>query len=79
MSGFDSGKHSGIISEFQRVYIKTGLFDKECSIIIKTASEIRNDSDYEDFYITSREEAAEQLANAKIFVGKVEEYLSTQY
>lgn len=79
LSGFDSGKHSGIISEFQRAYIKTGIFDKECSIIIKTASEIRNDSDYEDFYITSREEAAEQLANARLFVGKVEEYLSKQY
>ena len=77
--GFDSSKHSGIISEFQRAYIKTGIFDKECSIIIKTASEIRNDSDYEDFYITSREEAAEQLANARLFVGKVEEYLSKQY
>ncbi len=79
LSGFDSGKHSGIISEFQRMYIKTGIFDKECSIIIKTASEIRNDSDYEDFYITFREEASEQLASARVFVDKVEEYLSAQY
>lgn len=79
LSGYDSGKHSGIISEFQRVYIKTGIFDKECSIIIKSASEIRNDSDYEDFYITSRDEAAEQLANAKVFVDKVDKYLLSQY
>lgn len=79
LSGFDSAKHSGIISEFQRVYIKNGVFDKQCSLIIKTASEIRNDSDYEDFYITSREEAAEQLANAQLFVEQVENYLTEQY
>lgn len=79
LTGYDSAKHSGIIAEFQRVYIKNGIFDKECSFIIKTASEIRNDSDYEDFYITSREEAQEQLANARLFVDKVESYLEQRY
>ena len=79
LSGYDSAKHSGIIAEFQRVYIKSGIFDKQCSLIIKTASEIRNDSDYEDFYITSREEAAEQLANARLFVDKVESYLEQRF
>ena len=35
LDGFDSKKHSGIIAEFQRLYIKTGVFDKEMSVIIK--------------------------------------------
>ncbi len=79
LAKFDSGKHSGIIAEFQRQYIKTGIFNKECSFIIKKASEIRNDSDYEDFYITTRDEAEEQLNNAKRFISEVEAYLKTQY
>ena len=31
LDGFDSKKYSGIISEFQRLYIKTGIFAKETS------------------------------------------------
>ena len=75
LDGFDSKKHSGIISQFQREYIKTGKFDRKCSLIIKTASEIRNDCDYEDFYITSVEETSEQLENARYFLDKVKTYL----
>lgn len=57
--GFDSKKHSGIIAEFQRMFVKTKLFEREYSKIIMSASEIRNASDYDDYYIASREEAQE--------------------
>ena len=75
LSGYDSSKHSGIIAYFNQNIIKTGDFDKEASKIVKKASFLREKSDYEYFYIASRQEAEEQLKDAKIFLSKVDEYL----
>ena len=72
---YDSSKHSGIVAYFNQNYVKTGHFDKEASKIIKKASMLREKSDYEDFYIASKQEAEEQLEEAKIFLIKVKEYL----
>ena len=79
LDDFDSKKHSGIISEFRKSYIKTGLLPKELSVIIDSLVEVRQGSDYDDFYIITEEEAAEQLLNAKHFVHIVSEYLSSVF
>ena len=75
--GFSSKTHSGVISEFRRRYIKESVFPKTFSRIIDNAFDIRNDSDYNEFYVVSEEEVAQQTANAKIFLTAVEEYIST--
>lgn len=79
LDGFDSKKHAGIISEFRKNYIKTGLLPKELSPIIDALVEIRQGSDYDDFYIVSVAEAGEQLKNAAIFISYVEKFLRTKY
>lgn len=79
LDGFDSKKHSGVIAEFRKEYLKTELLPKELSFIIDALVEIRQGSDYDDFYIVSKEEVEEQLENAKIFVKEVEKFLSTKY
>jgi uncharacterized protein (UPF0332 family) len=61
LDGFDSKKHSGIISEFQRCYIKKGIFPTRFSSLITSAFNLRNKSDYEDFYIASKEEVQHQI------------------
>lgn len=71
----DFSKHSGVISYFREHYIKNGIFDSNYSRIITDASLIRNKSDYEDFYIVSKEETTKQVENAKVFVLAVELYL----
>ena len=75
--GFASKTHSGNISEFRRSFIKTGIFPVEFSDIIGRAFEVRNDSDYEDFYVISKEEVAQQTKNAITFLSAVEEYIKT--
>ena len=72
----DFKKHPGVIQYFQREYIKTGIFEKSCSTIIMSASEIRNASDYDDFYIASKEETMEQIENTKSVISAVKDYLS---
>lgn len=73
--GYDSSKHSGVIAYFNQHYVKTGDFDKESSKIVKNASFLREKSDYEDFYIATREDAEKQAKDSKIFLSKVEDYL----
>lgn len=78
LDGVDYKKHSGVIQHFQRDYIKTGIFDKEYSQIIMSANEIRNASDYDDFFIASRTETEEQILAAKKFYKAVEGYLTSR-
>lgn len=75
LDGIDMKHHSGIISEFRRLYIKTGVFDTKLSTIISSLFDIRTESDYDDFYVISRQEVKEQLANAELFYSEIKKYL----
>ena len=74
----DMKHHSGIISEFRRLYIKTGIFDATLSSIISVLFSIRQDSDYDDFFVISKQEVIEQIANAEIFLNTIKEFLDTK-
>ena len=75
LEGFDSKKHSGVIAYFNQYFVKTAKFDIGCSKIIESAFRIRNNADYEDFYIISVEEAKKQYTNAEKFLDTIEKYL----
>lgn len=79
LADFDSKKHSGVIAEFQRRYVKTGIFEREYSKIIMSASEIRNASDYDDYFIASKAEAQDQIENAKRFYHRVFSYIHEEW
>lgn len=72
---FDSSKHSGVIAEFRRRYIKEGVFPIEISKMIGSAFTIRNASDYDDMFIASKDETAEQIANAERIYKMVSGYI----
>ncbi len=72
----DMKHHSGIISEFRKLYIKTGIFDTKLSQIISLLFDIRTDSDYDDFFMISKEEVEEQIENSELFLNTIESYLS---
>ena len=76
LDGQDYKKHSGVISNFQKNYIKTEVFNKEMSNIIKSAFDMRTDSDYEDFYVVSKDEVIKQVAEAEYFVNTIEKHLT---
>ena len=72
-------KHSGVIAEFRKNYLKTEILPKELSSIIDGLVEVRQGSDYDDFYLISKSEVEEQLIQAEKFVSEVEHYLSGIY
>ncbi len=67
----DSQSHRGVISFFDRYFVKTGLFEKPCSKIVHEAFDSRQDNDYEDFYHPSETEAQEQYDNATQFLQEI--------
>lgn len=71
----DFAKHAGVISYFQKEYIKTGVFDKKYSKYLQEAFQIRNNCDYDDFYIVAKADAEEQLIRARKYYDTIYEYL----
>ena len=79
LDGYDSKKHSGIISKFREIYIKTEIFTQTISDNISSLFRTRTSSDYDDFFLVSNDEAAEQIKKAKETVTAIEAYLSEIY
>lgn len=78
LDSFDSSKHSGVIAHFNQHYVKTGIFTREASRIIRLASENRAKADYLDFFVASKDEAAAQIQRAELFIGWIKGYLMTE-
>ena len=76
MDGQDFSKHAGVIAYFQKEYIKTGKIEKKYSKYISQAFQIRNNTDYGDFFVVSKQDAQEQYEKAEEFLGVIETYLS---
>ncbi len=74
----DYKKHSGVISGFRKDFIKTGIFDKKMSAIIKNAFDLRSETDYEDFYIIPKEDVIAQVKEAEYFINNIENYLARE-
>lgn len=75
---FDSKKHSGIISKFRELYLKTGVFNTDMSDAITALFRVRQASDYDDFYVVLKSEAIAQFENAEKIIRTISEYLKIQ-
>ena len=67
-------RHKDAIGSFNKDYVKTEIFPREIGRKIAEAEEIRHVSDYDDFYIASREESQRQAAVAEEFLQMAEQY-----
>ena len=75
IDGQDFSKHAGVIAYFQKEYIKNGKIEKKYSKYISQAFQIRNNTDYADFFIVSVQDAQEQYEKAKEFFEMIKAYL----
>lgn len=74
----DFSKHAGVIAYFQKEYVKTGIFDKQYSKYLQSAFQIRNNCDYDDFFIVSKQDAEEQYERAVAMLQVIYEWLLTE-
>ena len=61
LDGVDRRHHSGVIAEFRRKYIKSGIFEKKLSEIIRDLFDLRADSDYDDFLSYQKRKSMNRL------------------
>jgi len=73
--GRRTSKHTGVISLFDREFIRTGLFDRDFSKWLHELFELRQDADYGDMFIVTGEQGQQALDHARMFLAKVEEFL----
>lgn len=71
----DFKRHKDVVSYFNKTYVATEIFSKEIGRRLATLKQLREKSDYDDFYIVSRERATEQLESAKMILQDIESYI----
>ncbi len=72
----DFSKHAGVISYFQREYIKSRQIDPKYSKYLGQAFQIRNNADYQDFFVVSAADAKEQYDNAVDFLNMIKSFIA---
>ncbi len=72
----DFKKHKDVIAYFNQHYVNTEIFPKKLGHKISVAQRIREDSDYDDKYITSPEKTQTQIETAEELINLVEEYIN---
>lgn len=78
LEGVDFKSHMQVIGYFRKQYIKSGVFDTEYSDYLGDAFNIRGKSDYEDYYVISKNDVEQQIDNAESFYKAASEYLKSK-
>lgn len=71
----DFKRHKDVIAYFNQHYINTEIFPKKLGHKISLAQSIREDSDYDDEYIASKEKTQTQIETAEELISQVEQYI----
>jgi uncharacterized protein (UPF0332 family) len=74
-SPLKTSKHVGVISIFDKEFVKTGKIDKYFSTLIHDVFDLRQEGDYKDLVQLSREDAAQSVAQAREFIAMVKTHL----
>ena len=78
LENLDFKRHKGIISHFRKTYIKSKILGERLSDILDDLFGVRSASDYDDFYLISKQETTEQIANAEYFYTQIKAYLENR-
>jgi len=63
IKGLDSSKHSGVISLFNKEFVKEGIIDKSTGKALTKAFKLRSEGDYQDFRRFNNAEIEELVAD----------------
>lgn len=76
IEGIAFKRHKDTLSYFNKNYISTQIFPRELGKRIVQAEEIRHASDYDTFYIASKEVTAKQIQTAEQILSLAKKYLN---
>ena len=75
LSTVDFKRHKDVMGYFNKEYVAKEIFPREIGRKLGTLQRVREKSDYDDFYIASREIAEDQFQTAELVLGEVKKYL----
>lgn len=78
LEGVDFKRHKDVVAYFNQHYVATGKFDREMGKRIGRLKTMREECDYDDFYVIEQDEVLEQLRTAEIVIGAVKRYMESQ-
>ena len=79
MEGTDFKRHKDVIAYFNKNYVATEIFDKTLGRKLANLQQTRETSDYDDFFIASKEDAEIQCESAENIIKAVEKYLNDKF
>lgn len=74
----DFKRHKDVIAYFNKEYVATGKFSRELGRRLGVLKQIREKSDYDDFFLASKSKAEEQIETANLVLQEVKEKLVTE-
>ena len=77
--GYDAPKHSGVISLFNKHFVKPGNFSKQASKIVTSTFSERSTADYNDYKTFQENEVNIISDQVKSFLEEVEDYIKHYY
>ncbi len=78
MEGVAFKRHKDTLAYFNKNYVATEIFPREWGRKIIKSEEIRHASDYDAFYIASKEETVQQVETADKLIQVVSEYYESK-
>lgn len=75
IQGVDFKKHKTLLANFNKEFVATEIFPRDIGRKISALSLIREQSDYNDFYVASKSESQQQIEIAEEIIALVKEYL----
>lgn len=73
----DFKRHKDAVAYFNKKYVATDIFSKELGRKVGMLKQLREKSDYDDFYIAGKEEAKIQIDTAFQMIEEVKKYIGT--
>lgn len=76
--GLAFSSHKGVISNFGREFIKSGVFDKKFQKTLRNIFELRQNCDYDSLPEIDEGKTKQALQNAKEFLNEAKSYLEAK-
>lgn len=72
----DFKRHKDAIGYFNKSYVATNKFPRELGRKIGMLKQLREKSDYDDFFIAGKEEAGIQIETAELMITEVKRFIA---
>jgi len=72
---YSSSKHTGVLSYFNRHFVKSGIFPESLGRHLNKAFELRQRGDYREYFELTKEQVEQLLGEAKEFITAIRVYL----